>query len=506
MAQSKTKATRWAWRTVMAAGLAAVGGCSSSPRTGSPIADRSRPRVVQPGAPAVAADGEVFGGGKAAPVRTATATPPKAPAPTNSSDRPAPAIDLDETVPAATPAATPTPAPAVKPTPAVTTPASKPVAVTPKPAPTREPAVDLDDSSPSNPAPTKPATPPARQPVDAVAPRPVPTQPDGPAPAATPPTGDMTTLAGVSEYAVTMIEELSRSEQPDVRANAVEAAGMVPRRLESVIVTGLSDRNEGVQSVAAMTIGKQRLVTLAPRTRMLLSSTSAYVETAAIMALTRNGETVDDTKMSRLGELLFTSQSPRIRAHVAFLVGEIGNDSALPMLKDAAGVKMPLAAQGEYNSMMLQFAEAMFKLGDANQIETIRAALTPGRPDDLEATAVAAQILGELGDKKPIDQMVYLSAYRDPTTKQLYPAEVRMQIASSLGKLGLDRGGFVADEFLKSPDPALRAQSAAVYGDTGRPEHLPKLVELMQDPLEQVRITAAAAVLKVAKRSGALPK
>ena len=120
--------------------------------------------------------------------------------------------------------------------------------------------------------------------------------------------------------------------------------------------------------------------------------------------------------------------------------------------------------------MQLQMAEAMVKLGDLDRIEAIRAALQPARPEDLEATAVAVQILGELGDKRPIDQLVYLSAYRDPTSKAPFPAEVRMQVASSLAKLGLDKGGFIADEFLKNPDPALRAQAAGVYGDTGRPE------------------------------------
>lgn len=487
---------RWALRMALAAGLVAMaGGCESGPeRTGSPIADKSRPRIVRPGAPAVAADGEVYRDPSRA-VASNTAQPAAAPKPSTpsaSTNRPAPAIDLDDS---STPAAAPS-----------TPPPAEPVAAgsTPKPAtPAREPAIDLDDSTPS-----KPATP-APQPVERPTPRPeaAPVRPDAPAPAApATTTADLATEAGITEYAISLIESLSRSPQPDVRANAVEAAGMTPRRLESVIVAGLADQNEGVLSVAAMTIGKQRLVSLAPRTRALLSNASPYVETSAIMALARNGEVVDDAKMSRLGELLFTSPSPRVRAHVAFLIGEIGNDSALPMLKDAAARKMPLAAPGEYNNMMLQFAEAMFKLGDTAQIESIRAALTPGRPDDLEATAAAAQILGELGDKKPIDQMVYLSAYRDPTSKQLYPAEVRMQIASSLGKLGLDRGGFIADEFHKNEDPALRAQAAAVYGDTGRPEHLPKLVELMQDPVEQVRITAAAAVLKIARRTGALTR
>lgn len=497
---------RWALRMALAATLAAAsGGCESGPeRTGSPIAAKHRAKVVQPGAPAVSADGEVY-----SDPRRAVASTPNRPAATPASNpaRPAPAIDLDETPAVTKPAPTAVSSTTSPTSSSTASPTASAAANNPtKPStPNRAPAIDLDDSAVAKPAPATPSKPqPAERPIDRPATPADPVRPD--APVAAPASADLSSQSGVTEFAVNLIETLSRSEQPDVRANAVEAAGMVPRRLESVIVAGLNDRNEGVVSVAAMTIGRQRLVNLAPRTRALLSNASPYVETSAIMALARNGEVVDDVKMSRLGELLFTNPSPRVRAHVAFLIGEIGNDSALPMLKDAAGRKMPLAVPGEYNNMMLQFAEAMFKLGDTAQIETIRAALTPGRPDDLEATAAAAQILGELGDKKPIDQMVYLSAYRDPTSKQLYPAEVRMQIASSLGKLGLDRGGFIADEFLKNEDPALRAQAAAVYGDTGRPEHLPKLVELMQDPLEQVRITAAAAVLKIARRTGTLAK
>jgi HEAT repeat protein len=360
--------------------------------------------------------------------------------------------------------------------------------------PKREPVIELSDSGSATPTPP-PRTPLPRDPTESSAatgdPQLTPTVPSS-----------ALSASDLTARAIDLISASIRSPQPDVRANAVEAAGLLPRRLESVITAGLSDSNEGVQSVAAMTIGKQRLVSLAPRARTLINSPSLYVEAAAVLAMARNNEPVDDARMSRLAEVLFTSQSPRVRAHVAFCLGEIGNDSALPMLKDAAVIKMPTADRGEYNAMMLQFAEAMFKLGDSNQIEVIRAALQPGRPDDLENTALAVQILGELGDKRQIDQMVWLSAYRDPATKQLLPAEVRMAAASALAKLGLDRGAFVADEFVKDEDPALRAQAAAVFGDIGREGNLRTLAGLLDDPVDQVRISAAAAVIKISRRSG----
>lgn len=60
--------------------------------------------------------------------------------------------------------------------------------------------------------------------------------------------------------------------------------------------------------------------------------------------------------------------------------------------------------------LQLQLAEAMVKLGEDDQIATIRAALYPSRPEDLEATALAVQIIGQVKDRGSIDELIYLSA------------------------------------------------------------------------------------------------
>ncbi len=396
---------------------------------------------------------------KPTPVATKPAAPTK---PSTAQGREA-AIDLDDP---ATPVAT-----------------SKPVAATPKPSPIPTPAPRTTPSP--NPAPT----------------RPVETAPSAVPPAAAKPGSPATSVGELRERAIDTIDRASKSTQSDLRANAIEAAGLAMPRLERVISSGLSDRNEGVQSVSAMTVAKNRLVSMVPRVRPLLESQSPYVSSAAIMALSKCSETIDDAKVAKLAELLWTNDSPRVRSHVVYVLGEIGNPSALQMLKQAASLKMPKASPAESSLMMLQFAEAMVKLGDQAQIEPLRAALHPSRREDLEAAALAAQILGELRDKRPIDQLVYLTAFQDPKTKEMYPAEVRMQIASSLAKLGLDKGGFVADTYIADPNPQLRAQAAAVFGDTGRTDHYPKLAVLLEDPDERVRLSAAYAVLKVQRKA-----
>lgn len=369
----------------------------------------------------------------------------------------------------------------------------------PKPAPRVEskPAAPVSPA-PQNPAPSKPTPERPVAPAGGSAARetPAPTEP------AKPPF-DPAAKAGLPliDRAIDQILASSTSEDGQLRANAVEAASYAPRALEPVLVKGLEDTLPGVRAVAAMAISKQKLCTLASRVEPMVNDASPYVRVAAILVVARCQSL--DQRVQPLADML-RSEDAKLRAHAAFVLGEIGERSALPMIKAEARRPMPTLGASEFTIMQLNFAEAMFKLGDAGQIETIRAALFPSQPDELEAAALAAQIIGELKDRRPMDQLVYMSVYKD-ASGQMYPGEIRMAIASALGKMGLDRGGFIADEYAKDVNPALRAQAASVYGDTGRAEHLAKLEPMLTDPEERVRLAAAAAVVKIQGRGGQLP-
>ncbi len=359
------------------------------------------------------------------------------------------------------------------------------------------PMVDLPESDPALP---KPAT------------------PDSPAsglkPVATPvPTGqDPITLPisrldqiGVSqlrERAIAQIETSARSPEPTLSANAIEVAALAPKRLSKVIAGGLKDNSAGVRAVTLMAIGKYRLEEHADDAAPLQSDPSPYVQAAAIYALVRCDRNADQ---SPLWPILSSHESPRARAHVAYILGELGNASALPLLRrtaaDRSVDRLPKATLAEISIMQLQIAEAMVKLGENDQLEAIRAALYPARPEEFESAVLAVQIIGNVKDRRATDQLVYLSGYKDKTGAMM-PAELRLQIASTLAQLGLDRGGFIADEYRSAQDPLLRAQAAMTYGDTGRPEHLPKLEELLRDPVEVVRLGAAGGVLKITEGAG----
>jgi HEAT repeat protein len=292
--------------------------------------------------------------------------------------------------------------------------------------------------------------------------------------------------------------ELVQDPNPQLRVNALEALQLTPGRLAAFIPNALKDANPAVRSTAAMMIGKARLRDLAPATRPLLNDPSPFARASAIFALQRAQSDID---ISPLAGILLSDPSPRVRAHVAYLLGEMADPSALGLLHEAAKAGIPRASGSEIKLMQLQIAEALAKLGEEDQVATIRAALYPARPEDLEVTALAAQILGQLRDRGSETELVYLTARTDRNGHKL-PAEVRLACAAALARMGKTQGTFLADEYASNPLPALRAQSAYVYGEIGRAENLPKLEHLLSDPEGIVQVAAAAAILRMTAAPG----
>lgn len=298
------------------------------------------------------------------------------------------------------------------------------------------------------------------------------------------------------ERAIDTLTTAVQSPVPQMRANAIEGMLQAPTRLESLVALGLKDENLGVRSVAAMCVGRAKLRTLAPAVSPLLSDQSAFVRLSANYALMRLNESSDP---NAIATALLSDPSPRVRAHAAYVLGELGNKSATGMLRQALLEKNPLASAEEVRLMQLQVAEALVKLGDTAQVQTVRAALYPSRPQELEAAALAVQIIGEVKDRGAIDQLIYLDAYTDETGQRM-PAEIRLALASALAKMGMREGSYIAEEFKDSPIPAIRAQVASVFGETGQNANLTPLAVLLEDPEGNVRVAAAAAILKITSR------
>ncbi len=300
----------------------------------------------------------------------------------------------------------------------------------------------------------------------------------------------------VRERALQILLDATASDLPQMRANAIEALALSPARVESVARLGLLDDNLGVRYTAAMTIGKLQLTDSRSLLQPLLRDEDPVVRAAAIYAINRCGGSVDPTPIAEL----LRSNDTRHRAQGVFILGEMGNASAIPMLKSVAADRMPMASLAQVRLLRLQVAEALVKLGDETGVETLRAALFPARPEDLEAAALAVQIIGEINDLRSLDQLIYIA---DEDGDERLPAEVRLGAAASAAKLGEHGGKFIADEYWRNQIPAIRAQSAYVYGLIGGNESLAVLDTMMvQDTNDLVRVAAAAGALRVTSAVG----
>ncbi len=294
------------------------------------------------------------------------------------------------------------------------------------------------------------------------------------------------------ERATKLLEASTLSNDAQARAHAYESLVQLPRTLSKVVDRGLVDENFGVRSIAAMAIGKARLQGHADLLRVMLTDESPFVSSAAVYALAQTGQSVD---RSALADYLFNEDDPGLRAHVAFLLGEMGDESALPLLNEALRTPMPRVMSARQRLLDLQMSEAMVKLGEDKQLVPIRAALFPALPSDLEATALAIQALGELKDRSSRGTLAQLSESAGPNG-ELMPPEILLAIAISMAKLGDQNGWFLADMFWMNDREVVRADSAAVFGWTKRVEDLEKLERMLSDPSEMVRVSAASALVR----------
>lgn len=299
-------------------------------------------------------------------------------------------------------------------------------------------------------------------------------------------------MSSLRERAIQVVEETAASTDPSLRANAAEAASHLPARLRPILAASLTDQNPGVRAVGAFAVGKAKVAPLAAQAAALTQDPVAVVKASAIYAAIRTGVGAD---RSPLAQMLLTDPSASTKRQAVEVLGGLEEPSARSLLKAAAKERFPELPPAQTRLLQLQIAAALVRLGDDTQRPVVRAALYPSQPDELEAAVLAVQILGELEDKEAAAQLVSIAEYKDRAGKQ-YPPEVRLAVAASLAQLGMPEGSFVAEQYVSHPSPMVRAQVAFVYGVTRGRQNGARLEQMLSAPEPQVRIAAAAAVLK----------
>lgn len=311
------------------------------------------------------------------------------------------------------------------------------------------------------------------------------------------------------ERAISMLVEMTGSATPVIRANAIEAMQSVPTRAAGVVGPALQDENPGVRFAAAMSVGRKGLRDLNESVRPLLRDPSPAVRAAAVFAMRSCGEAVDPTPLAAM----LDSPDVGLRANVAMVLGDMGDVSAAPMLKGAASDPRATGTLVEQKIVRLQIAEALVKLGDREAVQSIRAALYPSSAAEVETAVLAAQILGNVKDTPSAPELIGRIREKmrptsdesgqdvaDPKNPYLWPPELRLAAARSLGQMGRREGVYVADQYARDPEPMVRALAALVYGETGSALDLAKLEAMLGDLSEGVRVAAAAGVVRVVDR------
>jgi HEAT repeat protein len=305
--------------------------------------------------------------------------------------------------------------------------------------------------------------------------------------------------ARLRERAIELLTAAAGSTRPEIRANAIEALADAPRRLEPLLPRLLSDPSPAVRAVAAMAVGKAKLARFQPQLRVLVNASDPnplardIVRSSAIFALMRTGV---DANPGVLADML-QSGEPRLRAHVAYLLGELGNPSAASLIRDASREPAPLASPPSIGLMQLQMNEALFKLGDTKAMDAVRSALYPASVEDLERTVLAAQIIGQVRAQAGRPDLNNLLARSLDPQRGAMPAEVRIAAAGGMVRLGEVRAVDVVLDYLGDPEPAVRSQAVSVVGETRQAEWLWYVQPMLDDRDPLVVVAAARAVLRL---------
>jgi HEAT repeat protein len=280
----------------------------------------------------------------------------------------------------------------------------------------------------------------------------------------------------------------ARAEWAALRAHAIEASVREPELLAEFAPRALADSNRGVRFVACMAIAEARATDLAELVEPLLLDESASVRAGALLALSRCGRKPDLTPLAQF----VVSDDPEVRGNAYLVLGELGDASAAPMIRESVSLGMRLVNPIRVRLVGLTAAEALVKLGDHAEIEPIRAALF-APPEQAELTLTACDAIGRVKDtvSKPM-----LERIAGVGGKAARSPEIRLSAARALIQLGESRNLAlsVAAEYANHPDPRIRAAVAALYGDAGRGAGTLVLQSLLRDADPTVQVAAAGAL------------
>ena len=370
--------------------------------------------------------------------------------------------------------------------------------------PTPAPASSVEPVTTGAPAAEVPS--PTPPPAPAAAEVPSPTPP--PAPAVTMPTVPSAptvkfTFVGVDareQMALDVIARAASSDAAILRSHALEALQTRPEALAEVACKLLGDPSPGVRFAAAVTIGRKRIERCKTLLEPLMLDASPSVQASALFALARLGQRMDLSPLLRLA----MSEDPETRSNAFFVLGELRNPSAIPLIEACIGRPLQTADEVRTRIVELQAAEAMCKMGDYRQYDPIRAALF-APSEQAELIALACQMVGEVNDRGARGSLIGIWNGRGSMER---PMEIRLLTGTALVRIGepnLEPIYLLCMKAIKDPSGSIRAQAASTLGWIGGARAADAVAPLMQEADSLVSISAAAAYLRATAKPGDAP-
>jgi HEAT repeat protein len=299
--------------------------------------------------------------------------------------------------------------------------------------------------------------------------RPVPKAPDYP------PAHQELANAALRSKARSLILAASSSQNPLVRAHAIEAYRQAaPDIGKDNILNAIADPSRLVRFSALVAAGELRITEAYGPALALVKSEDPTIALAATFCVHRLG----DKRFSHRFEKAASDPDRLVRANTALLLGMIGEPSAARVLE--------FQLKDLDTAVRLQAAEGLWRMRNEAALEPLVSATISRYPDDQMIAALA------------------LAAPRDPRVAEhlrgllttSYP-EVNLVAARALGMIGNDGGYGVAMQYDRGDDPRQRQLAAMAFGAIGRMDAQTRLGKMLEDGNEDVRLAAASAILQL---------
>lgn len=295
-------------------------------------------------------------------------------------------------------------------------------------------------------------------------------------------------------------QQLLSADNPVVRAEAIEGMQAAPwPQAARYIEHALSDPYRGVRFAACMALAHLRDGESIELVRAQLKDPSPSVKAAAIFALHRMGDASHTWELARL--LLYSSDQ-EVRRNTALIFAELGDAKAMLVLRRAI--------RDSDIAVRWHVHEAMARLGDKEAMERLILFAHSGYGDE---RLIGIMALGRIGNRQAINCL-------QDMIRRDNPLEVKLAAIRAIGQIGAPTGDDLARKALTwTPDKQgkempvepqevrqvrIRSMAAMALAEVGRPEVAASLLERVRQDDARVGVAAAAAILRVATRSGNL--